>query len=141
MSLEITSGVVVYRLKENKIQYLLLKSGNQGHFWGFPKGHVEAREDLITTAHREIFEETQLDLAIDESFQVKTEYDLPNGNHKEMTLFTAEVKGNQLIELQTVEIDGSQWLNYRTARERLTYDNLKGLLDQVNEHLENQNEK
>jgi NADH pyrophosphatase NudC (nudix superfamily) len=58
-----------------------------------------------------------------------------------MTLFTAEVKGNQLIELQTVEIDGSQWLNYRTARERLTYDNLKGLLDQVNEHLENQNEK
>lgn len=141
MSLEITSGAIVYRLKNNEIQYLLLKSGNQGHFWGFPKGHVEIGEDLVTTAHREIYEETKLDLPIDQSFGVKTEYDLPNGNHKEMTLFTAKVSEKTPIELQTIEIDGSQWLNYVAAREKLTYDNLKELLDQVNQYLEKQNEE
>lgn len=135
MAIEVTSGAVVYRQNNGQIEYLLLESQNKGHFWGFPKGHVEDNETLKETAEREIKEETQLTLPIDTSFKVYTEYDLPNGNHKQMTLFTADLTANEDIHLQTEEIKNCGWFNYADARKQLTYDNLKQLLDQVNDHL------
>lgn len=135
MATEVTSGAVVYRHHDGKLEYLLLESQNKGHFWGFPKGHVEAGENLVETARREIREETSLDLPIDTSFSVKTGYDLPNGNYKEMTLYLAEVTKKHQLQLQTEEIKNAGWFEYQAARERLTYDNLKELLDQVNDHL------
>lgn len=135
MAIEITSGAVVYRKNNGEIEYLLLESQNKGHFWGFPKGHVEGNETLEETAKREIKEETQLVLPIDTSFHVYTEYDLPNGNRKQMTLYTADLTQSEDIHLQAEEIKNCGWFNYADARERLTYDNLKQLLDQVNNHL------
>ena len=131
MAIEITSGAVVYRKNNGEIAYLLLESQNKGHFWGFPKGHVEGNETLEETAKREIKEETQLVLPIDTSFHVYTEYDLPNGNRKQMTLYTADLTQSEDIHLQAEEIKNCGWFNYADARERLTYDNLKQLLDQV----------
>ena len=135
MAIEITSGAVVYRKNNGEIEYLLLESQNKGHFWGFSKGHVEGNETLEETAKREIKEETQLVLPIDTSFHVYTEYDLPNGNRKQMTLYTADLTQSEDIHLQAEEIKNCGWFNYADARERLTYDNLKQLLDQVNDHL------
>lgn len=135
MAIEVTSGAVVYRQSEHGIEYLLLESQNKGHFWGFPKGHVEGQETLKETASREIKEETQLSLPINTSFSVYTEYDLPNGNRKQMTLYTAELTDQEDIHLQAAEIKNCGWFNYQDARQRLSYDNLKALLDQVNDHL------
>lgn len=136
MATEITSGAVVYRYNsQHKLEYLLLESQNKGHFWGFPKGHVELGENLEQTAQREIREETSLDLPIDTSFSVKTSYDLPNGNNKEMTLYLAEVTKEHQLKLQGEEIKNAGWFDYQAARQRLTYDNLKELLDQANAHL------
>ena len=135
MAIEVTSGAVVYRRTDCGIEYLLLESQNKGHFWGFPKGHVEGDETLKETAEREIREETQLVLPIDTSFHVYTEYDLPNGNRKQMTLYTVNLTEREDIHLQAEEIKNCGWFNYQDARERLTYDNLKQLLDQVNDHL------
>lgn len=139
MAIEVTAGAVVYRQNnDGDIEYLLLQSQNKGHFWGFPKGHVEDQETLLETAQREIKEETQLELPIDTSFHVYTEYDLPNGNRKQMTLYTADLTQSEDIKLQAEEIKNCGWFTYAAARERLTYDNLKELLDQVNAHLVNQ---
>ena len=44
-----------------------------GH-WGFPKGHVEQGETELETAKREIKEETNLDVEIDETKRNKTSY-------------------------------------------------------------------
>ncbi|WP_251545632.1 bis(5'-nucleosyl)-tetraphosphatase [Limosilactobacillus caecicola] len=138
MAIEVTAGAVVYRIKNNELQYLLLESTNQGNFWGFPKGHVEGEESLAETAHREIKEETSLDLPIDTSFNVYTEYDLPNGNHKQMTLYTAQLPDTHDLHLQAAEIKNAGWFNYDQARQRLTYNNLKELLDKAHAHLVNQ---
>ncbi|MBD5805747.1 NUDIX domain-containing protein [Lactobacillus sp. 0.1XD8-4] len=135
MAIEVTSGAVVYRNGDKGIEYLLLESQNKGHFWGFPKGHVEGEESLAETAIREIKEETQLELPIDTSFNVYTEYDLPNGNRKQMTLYTAELDNHEDIHLQVAEIKNYGWFSYQDARQQLTYDNLRMLLDQVNDHL------
>lgn len=140
MAIEVTSGAVVYRQRAGEIEYLLLESQNKGHFWGFPKGHVEGNETLEQTAAREIQEETQLTLPIDTRFKVYTEYDLPNGNRKQLTLFTADLTAKEDIHLQAAEIKNCGWFNYPAARERLTYDNLKQLLDQVNAHLTDQHD-
>lgn len=137
MAIEVTAGAVVYRIQDGEIQYLLLESTNKGNFWGFPKGHVEGNETLEATAHREIKEETSLDLPIDTSFHVYTEYDLPNGNHKQMTLYTAKISEPEGIHLQAEEIKNAGWFNYDQARQRLTYNNLKELLDQAHAHLVN----
>lgn len=139
MAIEVTSGAVVYRRQQGEIQYLLLQSTNKGNFWGFPKGHVEGSETLPETAKREICEETQLEPLIDTSFHVYTEYDLPNGNRKQMTLYTACLDDQEDLHLQAEEIKNAGWFNYEDARQRLTYDNLKELLDQVNNHLTEKN--
>lgn len=139
MAIEVTSGAVVYRRQQGEIQYLLLQSTNKGNFWGFPKGHVEGSETLPETAKREIREETQLEPLIDTSFHVYTEYDLPNGNRKQMTLYTACLDDQEDLHLQAEEIKNAGWFNYEDARQRLTYDNLKELLDQVNNHLTEKN--
>ena len=109
---------------------------NKGNFWGFPKGHVEAGESLVETATREIKEEISLQVAVDTSFSVYTEYDLPNGNRKQMTLYLADFDQAAGLHLQAEEIKNAGWFDYQAARQRLTYDNLKDLLDQVNAHLE-----
>ena len=135
MAIETTAGAVVYRKNAQGIEYLLLQSTNKGNFWGFPKGHVEGNETLLETAQREIREETSLVLPIDTSFSVYTEYDLPNGNRKHMTLYTAELPEDEDLHLQAEEIKNAGWFDYQDARQRLTYDNLKELLDQVHAHL------
>ena len=40
----------------------------EGH-WGFPKGHVEAGETEVQTAIREIKEETNYDVEVNENFR------------------------------------------------------------------------
>lgn len=135
MAIEKTAGAVVYRKQGDQVEYLLLQSTNPGNFWGFPKGHVEGAETLVATAQREIREETGLTVPVDTSFAISTGYDLPNGNYKEMTLYLADLTTSPALTLQKEEIKDAAWLPYHEARKRLTYANLKGLLDQANAHL------
>jgi predicted NUDIX family NTP pyrophosphohydrolase len=60
----VSAGLVVYRLRERSIEVLLVHPG--GPFWArkdlgawsIPKGEVEAGEDLLQRARRELQEET-----------------------------------------------------------------------------------
>lgn len=137
MITENASGAVVYRLVDNQIQYLLLKSATS-NFWGFPKGHVEGDESDIQTAVREITEETSLVVAINPEFHADLDYDMKNGHHKHVVLYTALVPADSVIKRQVVEISEFGWFTYQSARETLSYENLKGLLDQANTYLEDQ---
>jgi len=135
MITENASGAVVYRLKNNQPEYLLLKSATS-NFWGFPKGHVEGNETAIETAVREIREETQLQATIDPEFHADLDYDMKNGHHKHVVLYTSQVPADVTVTRQVEEISEYGWFGYQTARETLSYDNLKGLLDQANTYLE-----
>lgn len=52
-----SAGIVVTRRIEGETRYLLLRCYR---YWDFPKGEVEAGEDLLRTACRELEEETGL---------------------------------------------------------------------------------
>ena len=135
MSTEVASGAVVYQSEDGHPAYLLLQSATSD-FWGFPKGHVEGTETLAEAARREIREETQIEAMLDTNFKVYTEYDLPNGNLKQVTLFVSEVPSGTAVTRQKAEISAIGWFDYAAARERLTYDNLKQMLDQANTYIE-----
>jgi len=134
MSTEVASGAVVYQQKDGHPAYLLLQSATSD-FWGFPKCHLEGDETLVETAKREIKEETQLDVQVDTSFKTYTEYGLPNGNLKQVTLFVSEVPTGVAVTRQKAEISAVGWFDYAAARERLTYDNLKRMLDEANAYI------
>jgi 8-oxo-dGTP pyrophosphatase MutT (NUDIX family) len=54
----LSSGVVVVSLAQRKLKFLLLRAYRN---WDFPKGLVEAGEEPIDAALREVLEETTLD--------------------------------------------------------------------------------
>lgn len=67
----------------------LLLQHLDGH-WGFPKGHIEENETEIQTALREVKEETNLDVEIDEKKRYTDNYITDRGSQKEVVLFIAK---------------------------------------------------
>ena len=64
-----SAGLLMYRLKEGKLEFLLVHPGGpffikkDTGFWGIPKGEVDEGEDLLETAKREFEEEMGIRLA------------------------------------------------------------------------------
>lgn len=112
----------------NGDKVLLIKQ-TKGH-WGFPKGHVEKSETEIQTATREVKEETNLDVAIDENKRYTMKYVTDKGKLKEVVLFIAKCVGGE-IERQESEISDIRWLDFDEAFKKITYDNTRELFKKV----------
>ncbi|GAY73375.1 bis(5'-nucleosyl)-tetraphosphatase [Lentilactobacillus kosonis] len=134
MAIENDSGAIVYQIRNNMVCYLLLQSAVDD-FWGFPKGHVEAGEDLMQTAVREIFEETDLTTTIDTNFKQSIEYDMKNGNHKIVNFYVSRVPANVQVTRQEEEINSFGWFTFDRAYDTLTYDNLRELLADADKYI------
>lgn len=108
---------------------VLLVQQTKGH-WGFPKGHVEAGETEIETAIREVKEETNLDVEINENKRYSMEYITDRGTLKKVVLFIAKkISGNE--KYQESEIKSIKWLNYEDAIKTITYDNTRELFKKI----------
>lgn len=86
---EKSCGAIVYRKFHGNTEILLIKHINSGH-WSFPKGHVEAGETEVQTAHREILEETSIDVIIDPTFRETVTYSPKKDTIKVVVYFLAE---------------------------------------------------
>ena len=121
MKYEKSCGAII--IDNDKILVLQQVAGH----WGFPKGHVEEGETEIQTAKREIKEETNLDVEINDNYRYTEKYSPAEGIEKEVVYFIAKKIGGE-IKIQEEEVKGIGWFNYEEAIERLTYDNSKQLL-------------
>ena len=130
-------GVVPYLVKDGEIEYLVVKHAEGGH-WAFPKGHPESGENPITTAKRELREETGIEnVELNESVSMQEKYVFEKGGvtiDKTVEFFVGEVK-DESAKVQKEEITDYAWLGYNAARERLTYEGGKEILDQANDYL------
>ena len=129
MKYEKSCGAVIF--DNDKI--LVIKQV-KGH-WGFPKGHVEEGETEVQTAIREIKEETNLDVKIDESKRFVERYSPEEGIEKDVVFFVAKKVGGE-IKVQEEEVTETKWVAPIEAMEILTYESSKRILEKVMESLD-----
>ena len=60
----ISCGAVVYKKDQDRTLVLLVKQAGNNPGWGIPKGHMESGENYVTTACREVKEETGIDIEV-----------------------------------------------------------------------------
>ena len=113
-------------IENNKV---LLIQQTKGH-WGFPKGHVESGETEIETAIREVKEETNLDVEINENKRYTIEYITDKGTFKQVVLFIAKkINGDE--RCQESEIKSMKWMTFEDAIKTITYDNTRKLFSKI----------
>jgi bis(5'-nucleosidyl)-tetraphosphatase len=122
-------GAVVYRRSIAGPRYLLLEHTNGDH-WGFPKGHGTGDETEEETARREIFEETGLKVRFRPGFYERSHYLTPKSRKKEVVCFLARVRTKR-VKIEPEEIRDYRWLDYHDARELITFENTRVLLDKA----------
>lgn len=131
-----SAGVVLYRIKNENVEYLLLQYA-AGH-WDFAKGKIEVGETKRQAALRELAEEAGLAAKLDDTFLASFEYFYTDYDgqkaHKIVSLFLGEVQGSDAVTLSHEHI-GYEWLVYEAALGRLTFENARGVLEKANDYL------
>jgi 8-oxo-dGTP pyrophosphatase MutT (NUDIX family) len=127
----ISSGGVVYRV-ENSIPLFLLLTSNKRGIWCLPKGLIEENEDEVTTAMREVREETGVSrvklrgkvgqIKYQFGFRAKT-FD------KTVHFFLFET--DQADAKVGTEHDAMEWMPYEKALQTLSYPNEKDMLSKA----------
>ena len=103
------------------------KKGN----WGFPKGRVEKNESECETAIREVKEETNIDVIIeDKNKKYIDTYYSKKDEFKEVVLFLGKRIGGE-IKPQENEIKNVEWVDLLEAINRITMKSTKELYQKV----------
>lgn len=121
MEFEKSCGCII--IDEGKV---LLVKQVEGH-WGFPKGHVEENETEVQTAIREVKEETNIDVEVNQNYRYEENYITDRGNNKTVIYFLAKKISNDIIN-QECEVEEVKWFTVDEALKTITYDNSRELL-------------
>lgn len=126
MKQEKSCGALVFRNRDWGTELLLLRHRSGGH-WSFPKGHVEAGENEIQTALREVKEETGLDIRLLDGFRESVEY-FPKPNVKKQVIyFLGSFQGGR-VKMQEEEVSEIRWMPIEEAGRAVTFRNDRKLI-------------
>ena len=130
MTFEKSCGAVVLRNDrssgELKRYVLMIKHSSFGHY-SFPKGHVEAGESEKMTAEREVMEETNVKIHINEKFRQPVYYKPKPNVKKEVVYFLAFTRQTE-IKPREGEIEEVAWVLVDDAGRLLAHDNDRRVL-------------
>lgn len=128
---EHSAGVVLYRQMKEGREYLLLHYPG-GHF-DFAKGHIEGDESEQEAAYRELKEETGIENIIwIDGYKEKIEYIYRRFGElslKDVVFFLARTEQKKVTISH--EHQGSVWLPYKEALQKLTFQSAKDLLSKA----------
>ena len=114
-------------IENNKVLLIQQKKGN----WGFPKGRVEKNETECETAIREVKEETNIDVIIeDKNKKYIDTYYSKKDEFKEVIFFLGKRIGGE-IKPQENEIKNVEWVDLLEAINRITMKSTKELYQKV----------
>jgi 8-oxo-dGTP pyrophosphatase MutT (NUDIX family) len=121
------AGAIILSLDDGS--KILLLHGGRWNDCQFPKGHVDSGESALQAMHREIKEETGLDVEV---LRALPAYEYVNAIDGAITVAMWCVRSKNDVALKKeFEDDELAWVSYDKARERLSYDNLKEYYDVV----------
>lgn len=118
MKKEKSCGAVVVKKDNDEIKFLIIKQHD--NHWGFPKGHVEDGETEEQTAVREIKEETNIDVEIDNSFRKVIIYSPKPDVIKDVVFFIGRPISDNLV-IDPSELIDAKWVNAKDARDYFAY--------------------
>lgn len=134
-------GVVpVIKNNDGEFDVFIINQINRtgGTFWGFPKGHPEGSETNEEAAKRELVEETAIVLSkLDTSRPFQQHYNFVSGEafiEKTVTYYLGYATTKDFV-VQEAEVAEAKWCSFVDARELLTHDNNKQMLDEAMEYL------
>jgi len=132
MFYEESFGSIPLKIK-NKNWYTFLVKNKSGNHWGFPKGHANLSESEKQTALRELQEETNLKVVkfLVEKPIVEQYIFFRNSEKtaKKVYYFLVEVEGD--AKITSDEILEGKWIELTKAKDLITYDASKELVNQV----------
>ena len=105
-------GVVAYKRINNINYYLIIKQINNDI--GFPKGRINKDENEIETAVRELKEETNIEVKLNNEYRVQIEYKIPNAL-KTVVYFLGEVINEDII-IQEQVVKEAYFLPYNDTK-------------------------
>lgn len=133
MSRERSAGVIVHTT-DDPPAFLLL---DYGRYWDYPKGHLEAGEDDLTAARRELREETGIEnVTLDPDWSREIRYFFRKKNklvNKTVRFFLGAVKDREVRISH--EHSGYEWVALDVALRRVGHGNAKALLRDAAGHL------
>jgi 8-oxo-dGTP pyrophosphatase MutT (NUDIX family) len=119
----------VVRVQDGVARVLLIRDPYQN--WGLPKGHLEAGEDALAAALREVNEETGLS-ALDVTGELGSiEWYFRNEDrlvHKVCSFFLMRCEDGEARPEVTEGITECEWLTFDRAIERVTYENAREMI-------------
>jgi bis(5'-nucleosidyl)-tetraphosphatase len=134
---EESAGAVVFYNHERRTKYLLLyESTAETPYWGMPKGFLEAGEDAMAAAVREIKEETGLKFDLLPGFKERVEYSFRwkgKAINKRVTFFLAEARTKGVKV--SAEHEGYVWVPIEEAVRTTPYDNYRHILRKADRHV------
>jgi 8-oxo-dGTP diphosphatase len=119
------AGGVVLRDTTDSVEVLLVHRPKYDD-WTFPKGKLDAGERDEDAALREVREETGFLCALGPEL-ASTDYVDGNGRNKTVRYWRMRCDGGAFVPNR--EVDEILWLRPDDARERLTYDHDRQVLD------------
>jgi 8-oxo-dGTP pyrophosphatase MutT (NUDIX family) len=120
------AGVILRRPTGRGDRFLLLRATKHGE-WGFPKGHQDPGEDLLTTARRECREECGIADAVIDPVSFELFYRLPDSRLKRVVYYGGSTE--TVAVTISDEHDEATWCTANQVRELLPHEGLVRLFD------------
>lgn len=125
-SVIIAAGAVVWRKNSKGVTEIAVIHRPKYDDYSLPKGKTEPGESLISTAYREVFEETNLTTQFG-PFLGSVEYFSPLGL-KQVSYWAAKSIGEENVFIPNDEVDRLDWIVISKAVDKLTSESDKEIL-------------
>ena len=142
MKPEISSGILIFKEKDGKREYLLLHYPSlkkDQSYWDFPKGHLEEKETIKEAAIREVKEETGIgveNLILIDGFKKEIKYYFKKDNKlvfKIVYYFLAKTLKEE-VEISSEHL-GYRWASPQEAKKLIKFSSSRKLIDEAEEFL------
>jgi bis(5'-nucleosidyl)-tetraphosphatase len=142
-------GVILVYFWKNGWEVLLVQHKSLAKHRSFPKGHPNPWEEDLTTAKREVFEETWISekfFLFDPSKTFETEYSFsyPKENtriHKKVFYYLAYLREKVDLHILETELFDAKYVSLDEAKKIITYDLDRNILEELEVFLFESREK